>query len=205
MHFAGGSTFAERPDVAAPEARIIWHADLDPGTLQVLAIPVRAGDPDELNPESLKAWLAVATDSDGHEHAVLSDGWRHIRLDVEAGSLAEGRPVLLQYRLMGIASAGPKVLPLRRLLDLCRRGRFSASLFPRDRRVERWLALLQVHDALRAGASQREIAAALFGEARITGDWRQASDSLRSRVRRLVREAHSMARGGYRSLLKRRF
>jgi hypothetical protein len=54
-------------------------------------------------------------------------------LDVEAKSLAEGRAVLFQYRLVGVASAGPKILPLRRLLDLCRRGRFAPSLFPPDR------------------------------------------------------------------------
>jgi hypothetical protein len=202
IRFNGGCTFAERPDLAAPEARIIWHADLDPGTLHVVALPIEPGDPDEVNPQRLRPWLAVATDSDGHEHAVLSDGWHHIRLDIEAGSLAAGRPVLFQYRLVGVASAGPKVLPLRRLLDLCRRGRFAPSLFPPDRRVDRWIALLQVHDALRDGASQREIAGVLFGEERTLADWRGSSDSLRSRLRRLVREARAMAGGGYRSLLR---
>lgn len=199
----GGCTFAERPDIAAPEARIIWHADLDPGTLHVLALPIEKGDPDQVEPARLRPWLAVATDADGQEHAVLSDGWHHIRLDIESGSLSEGRPVLFHYRLVGVASAAPKILPLRRLLELCRRGRFAPSLFPRDRRVDRWVALLQVHDALRAGASQREIASVLFGENRTFLDWRSSSDSLRSRVKRLVREARTMAAGGYRSLMRR--
>jgi hypothetical protein len=116
----GGCTFAERPDIAAPDARLIWHADLDPGTLQVRVLPIARGDPDQVDPERLRPWLAIVTDQDGQEHAVLSDGWHHIRLDVEAGSLAQGHPVLLQYRLTGVASASPKILPLRRLLDLCR-------------------------------------------------------------------------------------
>jgi hypothetical protein len=201
---SGGCTFAERPDLTAPQARIIWRAELDPGTLQVLALPVDPGDPDGFDPARLRPWLAVVTDPDGHEHAVLSDGWHHIRLDVEAGSLREGRPVLFQYRLAGLVSAAPKILPLRRLLELSRRGRFAPSLFPPDRRIERWLALLQVHDALRAGAGQREISEAMFGAARTRADWRGRSDSLRSRVRRLVKDARLMASGGYRSLLRPR-
>jgi len=201
---SGGFTFAEDPDRAAPEARIIWHADLDPGTLRVIAVPSDPADPDSIRTERLAPWLALATDSDGREHAVLSDGWHRIRIDVEEGSITREQAVLLHYRLLGVASAEPKILPLRRFLELCRRGRFARSLFPRDPRIERWLTVLRVHDALAAGASQRDIGAALFGEDRIVPDWNDHSDSLRSRVRRLVHDAQAMARGGYRHLLQRR-
>jgi len=64
--------------------------------------------------------------------------------------------------------------------------------------------MLRVHDALQEGASQREIGATLFGDERVAHDWIGESDSLRSRVRRLVREANAMARGGYRQLMRRR-
>jgi hypothetical protein len=64
--------------------------------------------------------------------------------------------------------------------------------------------MLRVHDALAAGASQREIASVLFGAERVEADWLGTSESLRSRVKRLVRDARAMARGGYRSLLRRR-
>lgn len=134
---------------------------------------------------------------------MFSDGYRHIRLDIVSGSLRRRRPVRLSYRLKGIASVAPKLLPLRRLIALCQRGRFSASLFPVDRRIGRWLDALRVYDALRDGASQREIGAALFGRERIEQDWGDGADSLRSRVRRLVREARAMAQDGYRSLLRR--
>lgn len=200
---SGGCTFAEHPARAAPDARIIWHANLDPGTLRVTAVPTGRDDPDGLDPDRLRAWLAIATDGDGHEHVVLSDGWHHIRLDIEDGSLAVRGPVRLDYRLSGVASAETKILPLRRFLHLCRRGRFGRSLFPADPRVERWLAVLRVRDALVAGASQREIGAALFGEDRIARDWGSQADSLRSRVRRLAREARAMAGGGYRCLMLR--
>lgn len=138
------------------------------------------------------------------EHAVLSDGWRHIRLDIEQGSLMGGEPVLLEYRLKGIASAETRILPLRRLLDLCRKGRFSRALYPRDRRIERWILALRVHDAVLAGASQREIARVLFGDVPGQGAGDRRSDSIRSRVRRLAADARRLAGGGYRSLMRRR-
>ncbi len=137
------------------------------------------------------------------EHAVLSDGWHHIRIDIEQGSLAGGEPILLDYRLKGIASAEPGILPLRRLIDLCRNRRFSRSLYPPDRRVDRWILALRVQDALLDGASQREIAHALFGDVPERGEGDRRSDSIRSRVRRLVSEARRLAGGGYRALMRR--
>ncbi len=199
----GGFTFAERPEVEAPDARIIWHADFDPGTLRVVASPIGRGDPDAIDPALLAPWLTVVRDRHG-EHAVLSDGWHHIRLDIEQGSLSGGEPVLLEYRLKGVASAEARILPLRRLLDLCRKGRFSRALYPPDRRVERWILALRVHDALLAGASQREIARVLFGDASGQGGGDRRADSIRSRVRRLAADARRLAGGGYRVLMRRR-
>jgi hypothetical protein len=202
--YPGGCTFAEHPNLPAPEARLIWHADLDPGTLGVTAIPADPSAPDSIRIDRIAPWLTIATDDWGREHAVLSDGWHHIRLDIEEGRLAGQEAVLLHYRLRGLASAEARLLPLRRFLDLCRHRRFARSLFPRDARIDRGIEMLRAHDAIGEGASQREIGAALFGDERIRGDWSDGSDSLRSRVRRLVREARAMARGGYRQLMRRR-
>jgi hypothetical protein len=198
----GGFTFAEDPELGAPDARIIWHAELDPGTLAVTAVPTGADDPDGIRVADLARWLTVAAGPSG-EHAVLSDGWRRIRLDIEAGRFADADTIRLHYDLHGTVSAERRILPLRRFLHLCRYRRFSRALFPPDPRMKRLLAVLRVHDALAEGASQREIGAALFGEERIRHGWSDGSDSLRSRVRRLVREARAMAAGGYRLLMRR--
>jgi len=172
--------------------------------LRVDAVPAVASDKgDALDPAVLKGWMTIVTDGDGREHIVLSDGWRHIRLDVDAGSLATGEPVVLRYHLEGLASAEEMVLSLRRFLHLCRHGTFARTLFAPDRQIPRWITLLRVHDAERAGASQREIAAALYGPV-VERAWRDSFDSWRSRVRRLVREARAMAAGGYRSLMRGR-
>lgn len=203
IRFNGGFIFAEHPGIAAPEARIIWQAELDPGTLRVAVIPVDRAGPDHLEVARLAPWLSVVIDGEGREHAVLSDGWRHVRIDVEAGSLVEGGLVMLEYRLVGLASAQSSASTLKRFLQLAIHRRFAASLFPPEPRMTRWLTLLRVSDALRAGASQREIGRALFGEERVDQEWDGRSDSLRSRVRRLVRDARAMAGGGYRALLRR--
>jgi hypothetical protein len=61
--------------------------------------------------------------------------------------------------------------------------------------------LLRAHDALAAGASQREIAACLFDELAAQRRWRVNAPHLRSRVQRLVRAARQAACGAYLGLL----
>jgi hypothetical protein len=197
-----GIHFAEDPAIAAPEARLLWHTDLDPGTLLVEAVPAACSHPDAVDPSALAAWLTAVAGPDGREHAVLSDGWHHIRLDVEAGTLSAG-PVVLRYRLEGTVSARPKLLSVRRLVEFSLHRRFAHSLYPPDPRIARWLLALQVHDGLGAGASLREIGDAIYGADRVAVDWDGASDSLRSRVRRLAAEGRRLARGGYRALMRR--
>jgi hypothetical protein len=134
----------------------------------------------------------------------LSDGWHHIRLDVDGDSLCSDGPLLLQFSLQGLRGAEAKLLTLNRFLFLCRHRRFPRSLFPPDRQVERGIMLLRVSDALSADASYREIAVMLFGKERVASEWNGPSDSLRSQVRRLIADAREMASGGYNSLLSER-
>ena len=200
----GVCSFAENPARASPDARIVWDACIDPGTLRITALP---GDPDHhdrFDPDRFARWLDIVVDLEGREHAVLTDGHRRIRIDVEQGSLAGG-PVLLRYIVKGTLGRDTEaqILPLRRLAGLLQTGRFLPALFPRERRVERMIEVLRVADALSAGVSQRDIAEGLFGRERVSSDWRIVSDSLRSRVRRLVREARRMAAGGYGNLMRR--
>lgn len=107
----------------------------------------------------------------------------------------------LRFRLDGLASAEAGVLPMRRLLLLYKHRRFGRMLYPKDPALGRGITLLRVHDALASGATQREIAVVLLGRDNVDRDWEHPSDSQRSRIRRLTRQARSMAEGGFRRLL----
>jgi hypothetical protein len=186
------------------EARLIWHADLDPLTLPIRISPLPQGAAlaDGIDPARLAPWLTLVAEKDG-EQAVLSDGCRRIRLDVLEGSLRDGGPVQIHYGLCGLARAGRQIVALRRFLDLVQRGGFARGLYPLDPRTGRMVTMLRVHDALAEGMSYRDIGRFLFGEDRVRGEWDGPSDSLRGRVRRLARDALAMARGGWRQLLHR--
>ncbi len=59
---------------------------------------------------------------------------------------------------------------------------------------------LQVLDGLAAGASQRELAVALFGGAAVARRW-QPDGALRAQVRYLIRRARALMAGDYRTLV----
>jgi hypothetical protein len=96
------------------------------------------------------------------------------------------------------------VLPVRlRALDRLARhldGRPPPSDPITPQRRHRLGAMLRALDARASGAVHREIAAALFGAARVAAEpWKSAS--LRDATLRLVRDGQAMARGGYFALL----
>jgi hypothetical protein len=59
---------------------------------------------------------------------------------------------------------------------------------------------LQVLDGLAAGASQRELAIAIFGSSAVARGW-QPDGALRAQVRYLIRRARALTEGEYRSLI----
>jgi len=169
--------------------------------LAVETLPVPRGDGDAFDVRHFDHLATVLRCPDGHEHLLLSDGVHHLQIDVTAGSLLDG-PVCFHYELSGFRHIEAKTLTLRRLLLLCRLGRFPRGLFPPERRARRWAMALQAYDAVQAGASHRDIAAALFGEKIVKEDWKGRSDYLRLRTQRLVRTADKLVNGGYRDLLR---
>lgn len=187
------------PGVAAPEARPVWCAEVHPYVLMVEAGPPEGEDAFDIG--RLRAFSTLVAGADGREHLAISDGRRVIRIDVLAGTVTGG-PVALRYRLTGLAAVEGPVLTLRRFLALWRTGRFCRSLHFREARAKRWLLMLRAHDALAAGAGQRDIAMELLsaeaGEAR----WRIRSPSVRAQVQRLVGGARRMVSGGYFDLLR---
>lgn len=157
-------------------------------------------DPDALDLRALGVEAHVVRRRTG-EALLLRQGLRTLRLDARTGTFLDGA-VRLRYSIEGIRNLGHQLLTLRRLVALRRLGRLPSSLYPIERRVDRWILVLRVLDAVSAGASQKQMAEALFGPARVLSDWRSNSDYLRLRVQRLVRTGTALVGGGYRSVLK---
>lgn len=173
---------------------------MDPTVVAVRAAPTDAGDPDAFRVDAAESTATIARGIAGHEYIVLSDGWRRLRLDIVEGSASRGEWVRLDYRLSGFRALEPKLQTLRQLALLRRDGRLLPRLFPRPSGLSRRVEAIRVADALADGASYRDIAVVLFGEARVRTDWRTRSDYLLSRLRRRAAEARHMLAGGYRSL-----
>lgn len=168
--------------------------------MTVDVIPADADHPDALDIHCVGVEVLLVAVSGQGEQLLLRQAGRSIRLNVRSGTFDQG-PVRLRYALEGFARLDPQLLTLRRLAGLWRMGRMPAELFPPERRAARWIELLRAHDALTQGASQREIAATLFGSQIVHRDWRGTSDYLRLRVQRLAATARKLVDGGYRELL----
>jgi hypothetical protein len=168
--------------------------------LVITAEPAVAG-PDAIDFARLATPLVVLRDTDGTEHLLLRDGAGRLRIDIVGGTALAG-PVVPHVALAGLDAIGPRLLALRRLRGLSRRGHLPRTLFAREQRAPRWTMMLRLLDGLDDGASQRDIAGALFGPDRVAAEWRGASDHLRLAVQRLGREARRLVSGGYRALLR---
>ena len=172
--------------------------------MAVRATSAVAGDPDAVDLDRLRSLATLARGDTGREYIALSDGWRRLRLDVIAGSIAGSNWVRFDYGLSGFVDLELRLETLRRLARLRRDGGFDHKCYPVPPGLARRIEALQVADGLSAGASYRDVALALFGEARVRTDWRTRSDYLLSRVRRRAAEAAKMLAGGYRLLLRER-
>jgi hypothetical protein len=188
----------EDPGLNARSARPVWRAARHNLVLEAWAEPSK--DPaNALDLEGLPGQATLVLGEQA-EHLLLSDGCRSIRLDATGASLVSG-PVRLHYRLNGLGDASAPLVVLRRLLALARTGQFSRALHPPEARLRRLVGILRAADALKAGASQREIAAVLLGAEAARPRWRIRSPSTRSRAQRLARSSAAMAAGGWHELL----
>ena len=177
----------------------IWRRQADPSLSVVSVAPAHPGDPDALDLTSLALPVMVVRTDDGEQQVVVADGIRRLRFAVEQGDVLAGT-VVCHLRFPPRSSGVAASVGLGQLIGLRDHGRLPRSLVRAGSKTARWLQILRALDARRAGASQRDIAVLLFGEARVREDWSGASDYMRMRVQRLVRAAEHMVDGGYRAL-----
>lgn len=190
----GGCDFAARPGLSAVDQPVFWSPSADP------AILIITRRPELLPPASSPSQPDVGTarDSPDGRHAIDAAGQTGFVLLPGAGATAP------------IAALIPfDEYTLDRIEAATRAWRaWSGRAVPRDTRLtpdqRRRLRLkLQAADGRRNGASYREIAAAIFGEARVAAEpWK--TSSLRDTVIELVEGGFDLIAGGYRKLLRHR-
>ena len=189
----------EHPSVGVPLARPVWRAGWTSRLIVADVEPFPPGQ-DAFELAVLDGLWTVARSPGGVEHLLLSDGRAGLRLDL-GGSSILGGPVLLRYRLAGLASLERPMAELRRLAALCGSGDPSRLHDAGAAAGARAVLLLRAADGLAVGASQREIAEVLLSRDARQPRWRIEAPSLRSRAQRLVRKARAMAKGRWRDLL----
>lgn len=183
----------EPPELAAPEARPFWRAEVDSA---VLAADVSACGTHDTHAMRLGQFGNLLTLVGGGDasHLLLTDGWRHLRIDLH-GPFDPAVPLLPRWRLLGLTPQ-PQLLALRRLMSVVRSGEFASRLWPPEPRARRWILALRAHDALAAGMGHRVLAELLGAETE--GErWRIREPSIRLQAQRLAALARSLQGKGF--------
>ena len=196
-----GLAFPEDPDLDARSAQPVWRTD--PDTL----VRIAADDSDastDAAPFSLWAiqgrksmlhdgrrlFLAAVIGARVLRVAISSDvcDGGSFAYVIRSGPRAAARWQGVQENLTALRAAEPA----RRYALSPRPGRLAVL----------HMRALQAIDGRAAGASQRDIAAAIFGEKRVAEDW-HADSELRAQTRHLIHRGQVFVREEYRSLVSR--
>lgn len=191
-----GCAFAIDPDLDARRARPVWHPD-PPSTIRLVRA-VSAQEGVTLRTLGMIERSADCVRDSGGVYVTAGSGTRPWCVHIADG-VGQDDPVALSvscdhYLDRRLAMASSFVASVGH----------SASPVPmessRPTRAGRTHQLaLQAFDGKSAGASQREIACALYGEAMTAERWTPDGE-LRARVRYFLRRSNDLVGGGYRRL-----
>lgn len=194
-----GLTAFEDPARTAAVAHVFWSPEASSSVLRVHAVPVSGqGDAHAFDGSGLRCRMVLLDSSGAEQHVLFCDGARRLQIAV-AGANVRGGACLLASAVIARRLLESRFQLLRRLSDLAETGHLAPRLYPSDPRCQRLCRILQMLDGEIDGASQRDIAIALFGDRRAYADW---SDTLRDRIRRALRRARWLMNRGYFVLLR---
>lgn len=149
---------------------------------------------------ALPCRAAVLLMPDKSQEVLLRDAERSLQLAVSGADVLH--PVYLRTEAIWPAALSKhRLLALECLNAHCAYGKLPARLFPPERRGPRLNFVLRALDGALAGASHREIAEALVGQARVRSDWKDPQDHLRDRIRRAVSRGRALMNGEYLNFL----
>jgi hypothetical protein len=196
-----GLTFPENPDLDARTVQPVWRIAAD--TL----VRVTGDDDDETgDADRFSLWAVPGRKSLCYDSRRLlltvALGGRVLRMAI-ANNVCDGGSFAY------VIGAGPRaraqwqaVQELRASSHAKESGNPPSVTVRPGRLALLHMRALQALDGVLAGASQREIAVAIFGEQRVTGCW-HADSELRAQTRHLIRRGEAFMHGEYRSLVAR--
>ena len=188
-----------RPDIDARSANVFWLPSQTAGILRMHAVPANAKlDTTLFDLRRQPCPVSLLTMPDGMQHLLFNGTGHGIQLAVSGASLLE--PVyLLADSLLGRREAKSRIEALHRYNDFIAGTPSPPSTNEQTKRLRQ---VLQALDGSLAGASNRDIAIALFGPERVEADWTDPGENLRDRVRRAVKRGRDLMNGGYLKFLR---
>lgn len=135
------------------------------------------------------------------QHLLIQDGSHELQLAIRGADIR--KPASLLFDAMAPSMKLTAYLEaLRDYNYLLKHGRLLSAPRSIDNRSARLQIVLQALDGDLAGASRRDIACALFGNARVENEWNDPNDLLRNHVRHAIRRARMLLDGGYLRFLR---
>lgn len=188
--------------VSGQAAAVLWEPVLSATILRMTAFDA-SRDPSisSFDVRGLGCPATLFRAPDGMQHLLVQDGGHELQLAVRGADIR--KPASLLFDAMAPSMKLTAYLEaLRNYNYLLKHGRLLSAPRCIDNRSARLQIVLQALDGDLAGASRRDIACALFGNARVEKEWNDPNDLLRNRVRHAIRRARMLLDGGYLRFLR---
>jgi hypothetical protein len=140
-------------------------------------------------------------DADNGKHILFAKEARYLQLELW-GSFDPPTLRLMTPAVFPSEQIRVRLRTVERLADLVQHRALRSALYPPASRGPRFARILQIVDGWLGGATQRDIAVAIFGVHRVDQDWSDPRCHLRDHIRRAIARGRDLMNGGYLRLLQ---
>jgi hypothetical protein len=191
------------PNLAAPDAPVVWTASGTGGDLMASADRFRSESTWDFELSKLPTARHVVIDGAGFQHVVLRSPGIHVTLHIDGTLIASG-PSALTFRSRGVAALSGHSRALSALVRVLNRGldvRTEKHEWPAEH-LEFRNALIAL-DGKYLGATHQEIATALYSAEHVAREWPDTESAMRYAVKRHLARGRRLMNGGYLALLQK--
>jgi hypothetical protein len=193
--------WSSSPDLGASGADVAWHPQASPKILRAVALPpefAQGGSVFDPSDYDLEKTLVIGPD--GSQELLLRDGARTLQIHVVGGTLAAGDALFVDTA--GVDDSAAQLQALACFRDLRKTKILLNRYFQPHVSAMRFSQYLRAFDCFEAGASHREVAVNVHGEAVVLRDWDDPRRHLRDRTRKMIARSQVMVERGFIGLLR---